>query len=93
MQIISSHEQIKKVDMVLCRIYRKPTSQKSIEEGTNLDSLDKEKLNFPAGDESSYEYKCDSITFNGSSCQSNPMTEINVSSSGEWRGNMFFYSK
>jgi hypothetical protein len=49
-----------------------------MEQRTKPDHLEKEKQVVLSGDE--YEEKCQSITLNGSSCQSNPMEETKVSS-------------
>jgi hypothetical protein len=67
---VSWHVQ-KKTDMVLCRIYRKAVTQKSMEQRAKPIDVDKEE-SVVLSDE--YEEKSHSLTFNVS-CQSNPMTE------------------
>lgn len=61
---LSSSPPKKKVDMVLCRIYRKCASQKSMEERTKPDRVEKETLVVSVGHE--YEGNCLSVTLNGS---------------------------
>eukprot|EP00253_Pinus_taeda_P004800 PITA_04800 len=68
----------KKMDMVLCRIYRKAVSHKSIEEGAKSDHLEKEERAHSVGDE--YPEKSHSDTLNGSCQLSNPTTETTISS-------------
>lgn len=68
----------KKMDMVLCRIYRKAASHKSIEERAKSDHLEKEERVHSLGDE--YLEKSHSDTLNGSCQLSNPMTETTISS-------------
>lgn len=74
----SSSTPRKKMDMVLCRIYRKAASLKSLEERAKSDHLEKEERVQSVGDE--YPEKSHSDTLNGSCQLSNPMTETTISS-------------
>eukprot|EP00253_Pinus_taeda_P026848 PITA_26848 len=68
----------KRMDMVVCRIYRKAASHKSTEQRTKRHRVDNENLVASTGDECEEE-KCHSINFNGCLFQSNPITEAKVS--------------
>ena len=68
---------MKNTDMVLCRIYKKAASQKSMEQRTESVGIEKGKLVVSARDE--YEQKCHSISLDDSSSQSSPMTESTIS--------------
>jgi hypothetical protein len=76
---LSSSLPKKKMDMVLCRIYKKAASQKSMEQRTQSVGVEKGKLVVSTRHE--YEEKCHSISLYGSSCQSTPMTEAKVPTS------------
>eukprot|EP00253_Pinus_taeda_P018577 PITA_18577 len=73
----SSPGQKKKTDIVLCRIYRKAASQKSMEQRANLDYFRKEE-SAVSGDE--YKEGSHSVTLNDSCQLSNSVTRDQVSS-------------
>eukprot|EP00253_Pinus_taeda_P006670 PITA_06670 len=69
----------KKMEIVLCRIYRKAASWKSVEERSKPARFEKEDPGFSPGDE--YEEKQSNLlTINGSCRQTNPMTQADISS-------------
>eukprot|EP00253_Pinus_taeda_P017837 PITA_17837 len=74
---LSSSASLKKSgDMVLCRIYRKAVTQKSIEQRAKAIDVCKDE---PVASSDKYEEKFHLLAVNGS-CQSDPMPESNVSS-------------